>query len=69
MSSIQAPKGDNFDESYVSKSMPYNTRLANRSFTQQKAEWQVTRLAVMHGLYSGACYGGAVGFMAACWYR
>ena len=63
------PKGDNFDESYVAKSVPYNTLRANNRFVQQKGDWQVTRLAVMHGLYSGAVYGGTFGIGMAIYKR
>ena len=46
MNGLNGPKGDNFDENFVKKSMPYNTLRANNYFTQQKGEWQVTRLAI-----------------------
>ena len=38
-------------------------------FLQQKAEWQVTRLAVMHGIYTGIVYGGGAGLVLAVYKR
>mmetsp|Transcript_24687 Transcript_24687/g.33017 ORF Transcript_24687/g.33017 Transcript_24687/m.33017 type:complete len:100 (-) Transcript_24687:169-468(-) len=69
MNGLNGPKGNNFDESYVTQSMPYNTLRANNRFVQQTADWQVTRLAVMHGLYSGAVYGGGMGLGMAIYTR
>ena len=69
MDGVNGPKGNNFDEKYIAQSMSYNTLRANRTFTQQKGEYQVTRLAFMHGLYSGAVYGGAVGLASAIYKR
>ena len=69
MDGLNGPKGNNFDENYGAKSMAYNTMRANNRFTQQKADWQVTRLAVMHGLHSGAVYGGTLGLGMAIYYR
>ena len=69
MNGLNGPKGDNFDESYVAKSMSYNTLRANRSFILQRADWQVTRLAIQHGLYSGMVYGGSAGLVMAIYKR
>ena len=49
--------------------MGYNTLRSDRRFLQQKAEWQVTRLAVMHGIYTGCVYGGAAGLLMAVYKR
>ena len=69
MDGVSGPKGDNFDESFVKQSIPHNTKLANGYFVQQRGDWQVTRLAVVHGLYSGCLYGGTVGLGAAIYSR
>ena len=69
MNGLNGPKGNNFDETFLKQSMPYNTMRANRYFTQQRGDWQVTRLAVMHGLYSGAVYGGSFGLAMAIYKR
>ena len=69
MNGLNGPKGNNFDEDFVKKSMPYNTLRANNYFTQQKGEWQVTRLAIQHGMYTGAVYGGALGLGMAVYTR
>ena len=63
------PKGDNFDESYLQKAVGYNTQRSQRYFTQQRAEWQVTRKALVHGMYTGLVYGGAVGLAASIYTR
>ena len=69
MNGINGPKGDNFDEDYIKKSISYNTLRANNRFVQQKGEWQVTRLAIVHGLYSGCLYGGTFGLGMAIYKR
>ena len=69
MNALNGPKGNNYDEGYVSRSMPYNTLRANNAFTQQRAEWQVTRLAIQHGMYTGAVYGGGFGLGMAIYTR
>ena len=69
MNGLNGPKGDNFDENFLKQSMPYNTVRANKSFVQQRGDWQVTRLAVIHGLYSGAVYGGTLGLGMAIYKR
>ena len=69
MDGLSGPKGNNFDESYVAASMPYNTARANKSFVQPRGDWQVTRLAVQHGIYTGAVYGGSLGLGLAIYHR
>ena len=49
--------------------MAYNTLRANNRFTQQAADWQVSRKAFMHGLHSGAVYGGTAGLIMAIYKR
>ena len=41
---------------------------AKRNYTQS-GDWQVTRLAIQHGLYSGAIYGGTIGLGMAIYKR
>ena len=69
MNGLSGPKGNNFDESYVTASMPHNTPLAAGTFVKQAGDWQVTRLAIMHGFYSGAVYGGGLGLGLAIYHR
>ena len=69
MNGLSGPKGNNFDESYVVSSMPYNTQRSNAMFVQPSGDWQVTRLAIMHGFYSGAVYGGGLGTALAIYHR
>ena len=69
MNGINGPKGNNFDETYVNQSMPYNTVRAGKFMLQQKGDWQVTRLAIMHGLYTGMVYGGSAGLAMAIYKR
>ena len=69
MNGINGPRGNNFDDDFVKKGVAYNTTRSNGYFLQQRAEWQVTRLAVVHGLYSGAVYGGAAGLAMAIYKR
>ena len=66
---LNGPKGNNFDESYAQKSMSYNTLKAGNSFTQQRGDWQVTKLAIIHGMYTGAVYGGSAGLVMAIYKR
>ena len=66
---LNGPKGNNFDENYAQNAVSYNTQRANNYFTQQKAEWQVTYLAAVHGLYTGAVYGGVAGAAMAVYKR
>ena len=69
MDGLNGPKGNNFDESYAKKAVAYNTLRANGYFKQQSAEFQSTRLAVKHGMYSGVVYGGSLGLVSAIYKR
>ena len=65
MDGINGPRGNNFDPDFCKAGVAHNTQKSNAWFLQQRAEWQVTRLAVVHGMYSGALYGGAAGLVMA----
>ena len=69
MNALDGPKGNNFDESYVANSMPYNTAQVAKGRFTSRTDWQVTWLALKHGVYSGCVYGGAVGLGAAIYHR
>ena len=69
MDGLNGPKGNNFDESYAQKAIAYNTLRSDRYFLQQRAEFQTTQLAVIHGLYSGCVYGGGAGLISAIYTR
>jgi len=69
MNGLNGPKGNNFDESFVAQSMPYNSMRAQNRFIKTRGDWQVTWLAVKHGIYSGSVYGGAFGLGVAIYKR
>ena len=69
MNGLNGPKGNNFDESFITKGVAYNTQRSGGKFLQQRAEWQVTRLAVMHGMWTGIVYGGSAGLAVAVYKR
>ena len=69
MNGLNGPKGNNFDDNFVKQGVAYNTMRSDSRFLQQKAEWQVTRKAIAHGLYTGVVYGGGAGLVMAIYKR